>query len=502
MGYYTSIALDSNNKVHISYYDSSNYDLKYATNASGSWVIFTIDSTGDVGSYTSIALDSNNKVHISYYDDTNSYLKYVTNASGEWVTYIIDDSPLYGFSGTSMAIDSNNKAHIGYFELYSDLKYATNSSGSWVTDIIEYGSTADGVSIAIDSNNKVHIGYFDSSYGDLKYATQTSQYTLTVSKSGTGSGAVTSSDGGIICGPDCTETYDSGTSVTLTATADTGSTFTGWTGDADCLDGQVTMDSGKTCTATFELIPDIDVQPESWDYGSVNVGSTSDKSFTVQNTGTATLNVSGTTLVGTDAGQFAILSGGGAFSLAPGTSRTVTVRFAPTSAGAKSATLRFTSDDPDENLKDVPLSGTGVETCPATAALEGTPQQEAKLGVLYAFRDKVLANTPMGQRYITLFYKHAVKGVWLMVRHPDLRARTRALLERYLPTLQAILAGRPATMTHADLAAIKALLQAFAAKASPQLQADLKAMQEELQQGAVLEQLGIRIQARRLTPRR
>ena len=252
----------------------------------------------------------------------------------------------------------------------------------------------------------------------------------------------------------------------------------------------------------YGSLPDIDVQPPSWDYGSVNVGSTSDKSFTVQNTGTATLNVSGTTLVGTDAGQFAILSGGGAFSLAPGTSRTVTVRFAPTSAGAKSATLRFTSDDPDENLKDVPLSGTGVETCPATAALEGTPQQEAKLGVLYAFRDKVLANTPMGQRYITLFYKHAVKGVWLMVRHPDLRARTRALLERYLPTLQAILAGRPATMTHTDLAAIKALLQAFAAKASPQLQADLKAMQEELQQGAVLEQLGIRIQARRLTPRR
>jgi hypothetical protein len=27
--------------------------------------------------------------------------------------------------------------------------------------------------------------------------------------------------------------------------------------------------------------PDIDVQPSSWDYGDVNVGSTSDKSFTV-----------------------------------------------------------------------------------------------------------------------------------------------------------------------------------------------------------------------------
>ncbi len=35
-----------------------------ATNASGAWVTSTIDSAGNVGSNTSIAIDSNNKVHI------------------------------------------------------------------------------------------------------------------------------------------------------------------------------------------------------------------------------------------------------------------------------------------------------------------------------------------------------------------------------------------------------------------------------------------------------
>src|SRR5512135_3762845 len=79
VGLYTSIAVDSNNKVHISYYDATNHALKYATNASGDWASSIIDSAGDVGEFSSIAVDSNNHVHISYYDATNQELKYATN---------------------------------------------------------------------------------------------------------------------------------------------------------------------------------------------------------------------------------------------------------------------------------------------------------------------------------------------------------------------------------------------------------------------------------------
>ena len=72
------------------------------------------------------------------------------------------------------------------------------------------------------------------------------------------------------------------------------------------------------------------------------------------------MSVSEVSLLGTDAGEFAIIAGGAAFTLPPGEIWIVTVRFAPTSAGAKNATLRFTSNDPNENPKDVPLSGTGT----------------------------------------------------------------------------------------------------------------------------------------------
>ena len=80
---YTSIAIDSSNKAHISYYDDNKLRLEICDKRLGNWVTTTVDSAGDVGQYTSIAIDSSNKAHISYYDCTNGDLKYATNASGK-----------------------------------------------------------------------------------------------------------------------------------------------------------------------------------------------------------------------------------------------------------------------------------------------------------------------------------------------------------------------------------------------------------------------------------
>ncbi len=77
-------------------------------------------------------------------------------------------------------------------------------------------------------------------------------YTLTVAKSGTGSGTVTSS-GGINCGATCSAAYASGTVVTLTATPASGYSFTGWSGacTGSIPTCAVTMSSAQAVTATF-----------------------------------------------------------------------------------------------------------------------------------------------------------------------------------------------------------------------------------------------------------
>ena len=76
---------------------------------------------------------------------------------------------------------------------------------------------------------------------------------LFISKSGNGAGAVTSADGKIDCGSHCTEAYTIGAEVTLTATADAGSGFAGWSGGGCTGTGTCTVKlTGATeITASF-----------------------------------------------------------------------------------------------------------------------------------------------------------------------------------------------------------------------------------------------------------
>ncbi|MBU6378578.1 MAG: choice-of-anchor D domain-containing protein, partial [Gammaproteobacteria bacterium] len=77
-------------------------------------------------------------------------------------------------------------------------------------------------------------------------------YNLSVAKTGTGGGTVTSSSG-LNCGLQCSQFFTEPSSVTLSATPTTGSTFAGWSGAGCSGTGTcvVTMDAVRSVTATF-----------------------------------------------------------------------------------------------------------------------------------------------------------------------------------------------------------------------------------------------------------
>ena len=74
-------------------------------------------------------------------------------------------------------------------------------------------------------------------------------HSVSVTLQGSGSGTVTSVPAGINCGTDCDESFTNGTVVALIAGPSAGSSFAGWSGDADCADGVVSKAMPAACTA-------------------------------------------------------------------------------------------------------------------------------------------------------------------------------------------------------------------------------------------------------------
>src|SRR5947208_2348133 len=123
----------------------------------------------------------------------------------------------------------------------------TSSNGAVAT--IDAGGRATGLRAGATT-----ITATDGSGGSASTTlTVTDRVTLSVVRTGIGTGSV--SGPGISCGTDCSEPYDRGTSVTLTASPASGATFTGWSG-CDTVSGTtctVTMNAARVVTATFDL---------------------------------------------------------------------------------------------------------------------------------------------------------------------------------------------------------------------------------------------------------
>lgn len=138
-------------------------------------------------------------------------------------------------------------------------------------------------------------------------------------------------------------------------------------------------------------VPVATVTPLSLSFGAQSVGSSSGlQTITLTNSGSAALDISATAISGTNLTEFAIVSQGSAPCpvqggvVATGSACTLSIRFVPQSAGAKSATVSF-SDNASGSPQTVALTGTAtapaVQISPTTLTFAsqsvgtaGTPQ--------------------------------------------------------------------------------------------------------------------------------
>ena len=194
--HHTSIVVGGDGRVHVAL--ENHAALRYATclascSNPANWETLLVDPAGgNTGGYADLAVDGNGVRHITYYDGTDGNLRYArcasncSNSAG-WQRVVVDiGSGYYGSnvgSHTSVAVGSDGKVHVSYADVTAGrLKYASCARYCWLTSswqrqsvdgggvIVGSGSFAGRYTSLALGGGKVHVSYYNHTYGNLRYA--------------------------------------------------------------------------------------------------------------------------------------------------------------------------------------------------------------------------------------------------------------------------------------------------------------------------------------------
>ena len=177
---YISMALDTNGHPHIAYYSLIGQNIKYAFWNGAAWTVQNVDTIGKVDSESfrsvSIAVDSQNRPHISYFHEAAHHLKYANWDGAVWQTQWVDTQEVRG-KVSSLALDANDYARIAYRDDTNDrLRYVAWDGSSWQFESIDWnGNVGWYPSLVIAADGSSRVAYRDIRDGMLRYAHRDAQ---------------------------------------------------------------------------------------------------------------------------------------------------------------------------------------------------------------------------------------------------------------------------------------------------------------------------------------
>lgn len=148
-----------------------------------------------------------------------------------------------------------------------------------------------------------------------------------------------------------------------------------WVAQGPCGGQAITTWTGNVQSTVSSAAPEIDVMGngvsivdgdvsptagDDTDFGTIALGNNDVHTFTIDNSGTGTLNVTSIVMSGTNAADFAVGGITLPATVAAGASTTFTLTFTPAAAGVRTATIAINNDDADEGTYDYAVQGTGM----------------------------------------------------------------------------------------------------------------------------------------------
>jgi len=217
VAYYTSIALDAQDRPSISFYEYNGprgtdfrVRLRVVRLNGQYWDVETIDGQNQSGKFNALAIDSQGHRHLAYanVNGETAGLRYAYSDGDSWKPEVVEGLPKsqsYEGYSTCLTVDHDGNPHISYSQ-YSEpflIKYAVRKGGHWNIETVDQVAGVgypDRNAIALDDAGQPYISYFDAGQGVLKLAHREAQKWIveTVDSAGAGFTSSLQIDRGVV----------------------------------------------------------------------------------------------------------------------------------------------------------------------------------------------------------------------------------------------------------------------------------------------------------------